>query len=55
LARADVKLTRPIVPPAALVYEVYLTHVLGNICRFDVEAIVASATVAQGVLTVAIE
>jgi 3-hydroxyacyl-[acyl-carrier-protein] dehydratase len=55
LARADVKLTRPVIPPAVMIYEVFLTHVIDKICRFDVEAIVESTTVAQGTLTVAIE
>lgn len=54
LARADVKLTHPVVPPAELIYEVCLTHVVGALCRFEVEALVGRESVARGTLTVAL-
>jgi 3-hydroxyacyl-[acyl-carrier-protein] dehydratase len=53
LASVDVKLTRPVMPPAELLYEVVLTHVVDGIGRFDVEASVGGQSVARGTLLVA--
>jgi 3-hydroxyacyl-[acyl-carrier-protein] dehydratase len=52
LCAVDVKLLLPIVPPAELLYEVALTHVVGAILRFEVEALCARRSVARGVLSV---
>lgn len=53
LCAVDVKLLAPVVPPVELLYEVALTHVVGAIARFDVEALCARRAVARGVLSVA--
>lgn len=53
LASVDVKLTYPVTPPAELIYEVVLTHVVDGIGRFDVEASVNGQSVAHGTLLVA--
>jgi 3-hydroxyacyl-[acyl-carrier-protein] dehydratase len=53
LASVDVKLTHPVTPPAELIYEVVLTHVVDGIGRFDVEASVNGHSVAHGTLLVA--
>jgi 3-hydroxyacyl-[acyl-carrier-protein] dehydratase len=55
LVRADIKLTRPVVPPVELIYEVYLAHVVGVFCRFEAEALIGHESVARGTITVAIE
>jgi 3-hydroxyacyl-[acyl-carrier-protein] dehydratase len=52
VAAVKVKLLRPVMPPATLVYRVAHTHVVGELHRFAVEASVGSATVAQGTLDV---
>ena len=53
LCAVDVKLLHPVVPPAELLYEVVLTHVVGAICRFDATALCERRAVAHGVLSVA--
>ena len=52
VAAVKVKLLRPVVPPATLVYRVAHTHVVGDIHRFAVEASVDGASVAEGTLDV---
>jgi 3-hydroxyacyl-[acyl-carrier-protein] dehydratase len=52
VAAVKVKLLRPVVPPATLVYRVAHTHVVGDLHRFAVEAAVGGAAVAQGTLDV---
>jgi 3-hydroxyacyl-[acyl-carrier-protein] dehydratase len=52
LCAVDVKLLVPIAPPAELFYEVALTHVVGAILRFEVEALCARRAVARGALSV---
>lgn len=53
LARADVKLLRRIQPGETITYSVELTHNLGDMFRFDVEAIVGGQVAAKGTLTTA--
>jgi 3-hydroxyacyl-[acyl-carrier-protein] dehydratase len=53
LCAVEVKLLSPVVPPAGLIYEVVLTHVVGAIARFEVEASCARRSVARGTLSVA--
>lgn len=52
VAAVKVKLLRPVVPPATLVYRVAHTHVVGDLHRFVVEASVGNTSVAQGTLDV---
>jgi hypothetical protein len=52
VAAVKVKLLRPVVPPARLVYRVAHTHAVGDLHRFTVEASVGNASVAQGTLDV---
>jgi 3-hydroxyacyl-[acyl-carrier-protein] dehydratase len=52
VAAVKVKLLRPVVPPATLVYRVAHTHAVGDVHRFAVEASVDGAAVAQGTLDV---
>jgi 3-hydroxyacyl-[acyl-carrier-protein] dehydratase len=52
VAAVKVKLLRPVVPPATLVYRVAHTHAVGDLHRFAVEATVDNAAVAQGTLDV---
>ena len=53
LCAVDVKLRSPVVPPSDLTYDVMLTHVVGTICRFEVEASCGVRSVARGTLSVA--
>lgn len=50
-ASVDVKLLRPVFPGQRLEYRVALVLSSGALARFDVEALVNDATVAQGVMT----
>jgi 3-hydroxyacyl-[acyl-carrier-protein] dehydratase len=52
VAAVKVKLLRPVVPPATLVYRVAHTHAVGDLHRFAVEASVGNAPVAHGTLDV---
>jgi len=52
VAAVKVKLLRPVVPPATLVYRVAHTHAVGDVHRFAVEASVGGAAVAEGTLDV---
>jgi 3-hydroxyacyl-[acyl-carrier-protein] dehydratase len=52
LAAVQVKLTREIRPGERIDYRVELTHRLGDLCRFEVEAQVGSQPAASGHLTV---
>jgi 3-hydroxyacyl-[acyl-carrier-protein] dehydratase len=53
LAAVHVKLLHAVTPPAELIYEVVLTHVLDAIHRFDAEAVCGRQLVASGTLSVA--
>jgi 3-hydroxymyristoyl/3-hydroxydecanoyl-(acyl carrier protein) dehydratase len=52
VAAVKVKLLRPVVPPATLIYRVEHTHAVGDVHRFAVEASVDGVAVAQGTLDV---
>lgn len=53
LAAVHVKLLYAVTPPAELIYEVVLTHVLDAIQRFDAEVVSGRNLVASGTLSVA--
>ena len=54
VAAADVKFTMPVRPGQRLDYLVVLTHTVGPVFRFDVEATVAGRVAARGRLTLAV-
>jgi 3-hydroxyacyl-[acyl-carrier-protein] dehydratase len=53
LAMVHVKLLSAVTPPAELIYEVVLTHVIDAIHRFDAEVVCGRDVVASGTLSVA--
>jgi len=50
-AAVDVELVAPVFAGQCLEYRVRRTHVVGDLTRFDVEALVDARTVARGVMT----
>lgn len=54
VAAVKVKLLQPVVPPALLVYRAIHTHAVGQIHRFNVEALCSGIPVAAGSLDVVV-
>jgi 3-hydroxymyristoyl/3-hydroxydecanoyl-(acyl carrier protein) dehydratase len=51
LAQIDLRLRRPVEPPAEIFLHATLTRHLGPLTQFDVEAVWQDATAAKGSLT----